>query len=370
MELKLKLLQWNISNRCKIDKIADFILSNIDGHTIICLQEVIASHKNRLIEHLAPSDYAYSLDYREPGCFDGNNRKMGVLTLLFGGKVEEAKVLDRCLFPDRTLYTNMMIGEESVSILNFHSITGVSYKVAKGSNFASIAEFLYEKEELDFFCCDANEPDVDSFDVNEVKFWNPNGNGREASLIFGKDTVHHLSDPVQCDDLGFEALPFSYMTGKIPRRYDFIYKSDRWATKSFNFYYNESVEASSDHAMVVGVFNRVNAGSNNTVYNESDKEFYLKQLKYFKGEMESPFDDNMRSMLWSYESVWFNYMTTKNKGVLDEYISDFKIAGLDDLPGDVPLGYKAILFNRYRKGSMTSIFDTAKQFREFFAKYY
>ncbi len=254
--MPLRLLQWNISNRCKIDKIADFIVSNIDGHTIVCLQEVLAMHKDRLIERLAPSDYAYSLDYREPGRFDGNNRKMGVLTLLFGGKVEEANVLDRSLLPDRTLYTKMRIGEESVSILNFHSITGVSYKVAKGSNFASIAEFLYEKKELDFFCCDANEPDVDSLDVNEVRFWNPNGNGMKASFIFGKGRVHHLSDPVQSVELGLEALPFSYMTGKTPRRYDFIYKSDRWITKSLNYYYNESVEASSDHAMVVGVFRR------------------------------------------------------------------------------------------------------------------
>ena len=100
------------------------------------------------------------------------------------------------------------------------------------------------------------------------------------------------------------------------------------------------------------------------------KEFYLQQLKYFKGENESPFDDNNKSMLWFYESVWYNYMTTENKGLLDEYISDFKYAELSDLPGDMPLGYKALLFNRYMKGSMSSMLDTAKEFRAFYAKYY
>ena len=100
------------------------------------------------------------------------------------------------------------------------------------------------------------------------------------------------------------------------------------------------------------------------------KEFYLQQLKYYKGEEKSPFDDNNKSMLWFYESMWFTYMTTENKGSLEEYISDFKIAGLDDLPGNMPFGYKALLFNRYRKGSMTSIFDTAKEFRAFYAEYY
>ena len=30
------------------------------------------------------------------------------------------------------------------------------------------------------------------------------------------------------------------------------------------------------------------------------KEFYLQQLKYYKGEEESPFDDNEKLMLWFY----------------------------------------------------------------------
>ncbi len=70
----IKILQWNISSNCKIDKITDFILSNIEGNTIVCLQEVFAMHKDRLIECYAPSDYANSLDYREPGLFDKKNR--------------------------------------------------------------------------------------------------------------------------------------------------------------------------------------------------------------------------------------------------------------------------------------------------------
>ena len=100
------------------------------------------------------------------------------------------------------------------------------------------------------------------------------------------------------------------------------------------------------------------------------KEFYLQQLKYFKGEKESPFDDNNKSMLWFYESVWYNSMISDNKSFLDEYISDFKYAQLTDLPGDMPLSYKALLFNRYSKGSMTSMLDSAKEFRAFYAKYY
>ena len=253
--MSLQLVQWNISYNCKIDKIADFILSTVKGPTVVCLQEVLAMHKDRLIERLAPTDYAYSLDHRKPGLYDAKNRRMGVMTMLFGGVIEEASVLNRTVFPDRTLYTKTRIGEESVGLLNFHSITGVGYRHAKGANFASIAEFLHETVDLDFFCCDANEPQVDSFDACEMKFWNPNS--KATSLLFGENKVHHLTDPVQTDPLFFDTLPFSHITGKNKRRYDFIYRSGRWTTKRFDYYYSESVEATSDHAMVVGVFDKM-----------------------------------------------------------------------------------------------------------------
>ncbi len=100
------------------------------------------------------------------------------------------------------------------------------------------------------------------------------------------------------------------------------------------------------------------------------KEFYLKQLKYYKGEEKSPYKDHDRSLLWFYESAWFFDSIRGNNSMLEEYISYYLYAGLSDLPGDVPIGYKALLFNAYRKGSMSSVDEDARCFREFFAKYY
>ena len=207
-----------------------------------------------MVEKLQPDDYSFSLDHRKPGLFDARNRKMGVLTLVFGGLIKESKVLERTIFPDRTLYSKLKLKGRDISILNFHSLTGVGYKNAKGNNFASIAEFLHTTKDLDFFCCDANEPNIDSFDINEVEFWWPKGNGKFASLIFGNNKVHHLKDPVHISPNFFEKLPVSYFTGNTPRRYDYIYISDNWITKSFKFYYEESKIASSDHAIVIGKF--------------------------------------------------------------------------------------------------------------------
>ncbi len=100
------------------------------------------------------------------------------------------------------------------------------------------------------------------------------------------------------------------------------------------------------------------------------KEFYLKQLKYYKGEKESPYKDHDKSMLWFYESVWFFEMMSTERNLQTEYISELATAGLMDLSKDMPIGYKAILFNAYRKQSMASLREDAKAFREFYLKYY
>lgn len=99
------------------------------------------------------------------------------------------------------------------------------------------------------------------------------------------------------------------------------------------------------------------------------KEFYLQQLKYYQEEEESPHKDHERSLLWFYERVWFIDRLSKNN-LHAEYISDLATAGLLDLPKTMPISYQAVLFNAYRKGSMSSALDDAKSFREFYTKYY
>ena len=65
--MRIKVIQWNISYNCNIDKIIEYLKSHIKDRTIICLQEVLLSFKEQLIEKLKPDSYSYSLDYRKPG---------------------------------------------------------------------------------------------------------------------------------------------------------------------------------------------------------------------------------------------------------------------------------------------------------------
>ncbi|KGE88590.1 MAG: hypothetical protein ACE362_08360 [Phaeodactylibacter xiamenensis] len=251
--MEIKVIQWNISYNCKTDKISAFLNEKIEGHTIICLQEVLESFKNDIVEQLNPTDYKFSLDLRKPGKLEGRNRKLGLLTMSFGGTISISHLLERSLLPERTLATTIEFEKIKIKILSFHSLTGVDYKRGKSSQFASIAEYLMENE-VDFFCCDANEPRTDSFELSELEFWDNGDKGKFPSLIFGTEKVHKLTDSIQSIKHELTELPVSYKTGKTFRRYDFIYRSEKWIVKKLEYLYEEALEATSDHALVLGTY--------------------------------------------------------------------------------------------------------------------
>ncbi len=159
--MNIVLLQWNISYSCKTDKVVKLLKERIEGDSIVCLQEVLQSNKEKLVEELKPTGFKFSLDSRKPGKFDGKNRKLGLLTMSFGGIIRNSQLLERSLFPERTLFTSAKFEKKEINVLNFHSLTGVGYKRGKSSQFASIAEYLNQYD-IDFFCCHANEAKTDS----------------------------------------------------------------------------------------------------------------------------------------------------------------------------------------------------------------
>jgi len=257
--MDIRIIQWNISFKCKADKIAEFLINHIYESTIINLQEVNQQQHNELLELLKPDDYVFSLDKRPKGQFEGKNRALGVSTYIFDGLIESSNLLDRSVFPERTLLVNSIFGSEKIQTLNFHSLTGVDYKKAKSSNFASIADFLHQaKDKLDFFCCDANEPMVDSLYESELEFWDNKDKGKNAQLLFGQYKVHELVDSFRTYllDKGqtttTNPLTISHKTGSNGRRYDFIYNSRKWIIKGIKYLYEDSIKATSDHSIVIG----------------------------------------------------------------------------------------------------------------------
>ena len=96
----------------------------------------------------------------------------------------------------------------------------------------------------------------------------------------------------------------------------------------------------------------------------------LKYCRYYKGEDTNPFEcyADDRRMLWFYERAYAN--STENS-MLPEYVGDYVAIGLGAFSeGDgVPVGLKALLFNRYAKTSY-SMLSAKTPFKEFYLHYY
>lgn len=96
----------------------------------------------------------------------------------------------------------------------------------------------------------------------------------------------------------------------------------------------------------------------------------LKFCRYYNGEEDSPFEEQNKSMLWFYERVWVFEMLNNSDnllGCIDKYIR--LGLGLFEQFDDIPLSLKALLFNRYAKGSQ-SLADAVEPFKDFYKKFY
>lgn len=264
--VRLRVIQWNVSVRSRIDGIGAFLQSLIldEVPTIVCLQEVQEHLYVGLTKVLRPDGAAYSLAFRTPGKYEGKNRRMGVAILVFNASIIEAGLLDRTVFPERTIWCRAAIFGVPIKIVSFHSLTGVGYKNAKASNFSTIADYLEQDPALDFLCFDANEPKTDSKKIRELEFWPGNGDkGRNASLIMGSDKVHSLEDSFrkylhESSDHESIQLPITHSTNGFGRRYDYVFSSPIWHVEAIHHPFEASLNASSDHSAVVVDFNALN----------------------------------------------------------------------------------------------------------------
>jgi len=261
--MNIRIIHWNISYNGDIDNKIIFLKKHIDSNTIICLQEVQKSIYEKLQTELKPDFNTFSLEQRPPGKYEGKNRRLGVCIMTYSYKLLEFKLANRSIFPERTNYIYVSNGNSTFGIFSFHSITGCDYKKAKSSNFASIADFI-ESNEIDFFTCDANEPDYDFLDEKKLIFNNNRDKGKNASLLFGSNRVHKMNDSLRDyykqNNFGSNNSPIevSYKTKTKDKRYDFIYyNSIKWKIQDLKYDYDNAIIAGSDHAMIIGDYKKI-----------------------------------------------------------------------------------------------------------------
>jgi len=252
----MRIIDWNISYAGKPESKFEYLKNKFSKTTIAILQEVTPEQfkvLNSCFKDIA--NITYSLKYRKPGKYDTKQRQLGIAILATKDiEILKAKCLDRCLLPDRTLMADIRYKNKTLRIMGLHSITGCDHKKAKSIQFLSFAEAI-DEHKPDIVAFDANEPDVDHYDVNSMAFFTGNkDNGMGARTFFETLIDNKLYDSltVNYDSSKYiegEPLAVSHIiNGKLKKRYDFIFTNKK--VKECNYYYDESITAGSDHSLI------------------------------------------------------------------------------------------------------------------------
>lgn len=181
MNNKIQVVNWNISYMGNHESKLDFLFSLLHGNYCVLLQEVKPHVYEYIKSKYQDNTIIYSLNYRTPSKFDSDARKLGVMIILSKNiSVKETGIIERNVFPDRTLYATVDMNGKELKILALHSITGCNYYMAKSVQYDSFAEFI-DSYSPDIIGIDANEPQIDSYDIEKMKFFD---NGKGAKIFF------------------------------------------------------------------------------------------------------------------------------------------------------------------------------------------
>ena len=260
-DFKMKILNWNISWANDTMSKIEYLRNQISGESfIVILQEVKPHAYDAIKEQLSDvAEMGYSLSYRIPGKYDTDSRKLGVAILISKDiTVKKVGVLDRALMPDRTLMVDAVYKNTPLRILGLHSITGCQHGKAKEIQYFSFAEAI-DTYKPDIVGIDANEPQIDHYDIGRMKFFDNHQNGKGCKTFFETMTQNDLSDAFVKDYdrskfVNGECLTTSHVIrrGGKKVRYDFLFINEQKISDySCEYKYEEAVLAGSDHAVIL-----------------------------------------------------------------------------------------------------------------------
>ena len=257
----MKIINWNISWSNKIDGKAGYLRGLIEGDSfIVILQEVKQYAYEFLVESLGNiANIVYSLNYRVPGKYDTDSRKLGVAVLISKDfRITNAQVIDRALMPDRTMLVDIEKGTQRLRVLGLHSITGCHHLKAKEIQYFSFAEAI-DKYKPDIVGIDANEPQYDHYEISKMRFFDNYNKGNGCKTFFETMQINGMADAFVKDYKIDEYEEGKYLAtshiikrGKKKVRYDFLFiKEDKFREYQCKYDYENAVKAGSDHATVI-----------------------------------------------------------------------------------------------------------------------
>ena len=257
----MRIINWNISWNNKTDGKVSYLRKLVKGESfIIILQEVKMHAYEQLKQSMGDiANIEFSLDYRIPGKYDTDSRKLGVAILVSKDiAITKAKVLDRALMPDRTLMVDIAYKGIPLRILGLHSITGCHHLKAKEIQYFSFAEAIDEYSP-DIVGIDANEPQYDHYEISKMKFFDNHNKGNGCKTFFEAMATNGMVDAFVKDYDPKEYVEGEYLTtshiikrGNKKVRYDFLFVNDEKIKEyQCRYDYVDAVEAGSDHAAII-----------------------------------------------------------------------------------------------------------------------
>lgn len=258
MDKTLQIIDWNISYMNDWEKKVEFLFSKLYNDYCVILQEVGPWVAQCIREKYAEENsFIYSLDYRQPSKYDSGARRLGVL-FIFSKSIEvlESGVIERNLFPDRTIWATIIHNEKKLKILGLHSITGCSYQNAKSVQYDTFAEFIDEYKP-DIIGMDANEPDIDSYDIDKMIFYNRNGAGAKTFFKtvkeLGMQDAYVIANNITTYEEGKCLVVSHNVRRRGPVRYDFLFVNKKIEVMKCNYNYEDALKAGSDHALIEAI---------------------------------------------------------------------------------------------------------------------
>ena len=257
----MKIINWNISWSGKTESKMSYLRKLIEGDSFVVMLQEVKQHAYESIKELLGdiANIEYSLNYRIPGKYDTDSRKLGVAVLISKDfSIRNAQVIDRALMPDRTMLVDIENKDIQFRILGLHSITGCHHLKAKEIQYFSFAEAIDEYKP-DVVGIDANEPQYDHYEISKMQFFDNYNKGNGCKTFFEAMQSNGMVDAFVKDYNIDEYVEGKYLTtshiikrGKKEVRYDFLFINENKIKEYHcNYDYHNAVEAGSDHAAVV-----------------------------------------------------------------------------------------------------------------------
>jgi endonuclease/exonuclease/phosphatase family metal-dependent hydrolase len=258
--MNLRFATWNINNRKYSKKHEDFIKAL--GIDILALQECSQDFFTNAMVSGLYSSCSYSLDLRTPLPEEGMSRRLGC-AILSNRKICSTKLVESVDFLERTLVCEIDCESKQLLACSFHMPPGVSWGRVKPETFIKLSEWLSSNTGTTVAGMDANAPKSDMPNLEDNEWW-----WDEEPLFLGKEAFHSLKDSYrifleQNPDIRNQVvkenpkgpLAISHVRGRgknrTPCRYDFVLVSPDISVDKVQYLYDESVEAGSDHALVL-----------------------------------------------------------------------------------------------------------------------